>query len=616
MLNTPILSALRQFRPWLPRGVGPQPTQPTPPGEEVGPAATEVLALSTAAESPAEPAPPTPAQRVIDHLQATGRLGQNDLNRAKRLGEEGTDPLIRMLVRLGLISERDMAEAMAEVLGLKLAESENFPAEPVASETLSLRFLKDSKVLPLREEEDRLEVAFADPTDRFVVGVVALAAGKPLLQRVALPSEIDTALDRLHEPKAEDKGDDLNADLGEVSEDDIEHLKDLASEAPVIRLVNQLIQKAVESRASDIHIEPFSDELKVRYRVDGILHEVPSPPVRSTAAIISRVKIMSKLNIAERRLPQDGRIPLRIQGKELDLRVSTVPTMFGESVVMRLLDKESVRFDLDALGFDGGPRARLDQIMEIPYGILLVTGPTGSGKSTTLYTVLSRLNTQERKIITVEDPVEYQIPGINQIQVKPAIGMTFSGALRSIVRQDPDIIMVGEMRDLETARIAVQSALTGHLVLSTLHTNDAASGVTRLLDMGVEEYLLTSTINGILAQRLVRRLCPFCRESYEPLPEVAAKVRKSLPDVDAVQLYRATGCERCNNTGYRGRLVITEVLRMTDAIRRAVLEHATATVILRLAIEEGMATMYQDGLRKCLDGRTTLEEVLRVAEEH
>ena len=308
---------------------------------------------------------------------------------------------------------------------------------------------------------------------------------------------------------------------------------------------------------------------------------------------------------------------LRGQGKELDLRVSTVPTMFGESVVMRLLDKESVRFDLDALGFDGGPRARLDVIMEIPYGILLVTGPTGSGKSTTLYTILSRLNTQERKIITVEDPVEYQIPGINQIQVKPAIGMTFSGALRSIVRQDPDIIMVGEMRDLETASIAVQSALTGHLVLSTLHTNDAASGVTRLLDMGVEDYLLTSTINGILAQRLVRRLCPYCRERYEPLPEVSAKIRKALgADVDATQLYRAPGCERCNATGYHGRLVITEVLRMSDTIRRAVLDHATATEISRIAIQEGMATMYQDGLRKCLDGRTTLEEVLRVAEEH
>jgi general secretion pathway protein E len=472
-------------------------------------------------------------------------------------------------------------------------------------------------VLPLREDDGRLEVAFADPTDRFVVEVVALAAGKPLLQRVALASDIDAALERLHTPKSLDQDGNLDADLGEVSEDDIEHLKDLASEAPVIRLVNQLIQKAVESRASDIHIEPFADELKVRYRVDGMLHEVPSPPVRSTAAIVSRVKIMAKLNIAERRLPQDGRIPLRVQGKELDLRVSTVPTMFGESVVMRLLDKESVRFDLDALGFDGGPRARLDQILEIPYGILLVTGPTGSGKSTTLYTVLGRLNTQERKIITVEDPVEYQIPGINQIQVKPAIGMTFAGALRSIVRQDPDIIMVGEMRDLETASIAVQSALTGHLVLSTLHTNDAASGVTRLLDMGVEDYLLTSTINGILAQRLVRRLCPHCREEYQPLPEVIAKIRRSLGGtVETGHLYRAPGCERCNGTGYHGRLVITEVLRMSDAIRRAVLDHATATEILRIAIEEGMETMYQDGLRKSLDGRTTLEEVLRVAEEH
>lgn len=564
------------------------------------------------------PVPPsTAADRVIAHLQLSGRLNHNDLQRARRLAEEGTDSLIRMLVRLGLVSERDMAEAMGEVLELEVVEPEAFPTESVASETLSLRFLKDSKVLPLREEEGQLEVAFADPTDRFVVDVVALAAGKSLLQRVALPTEIETALERLSAPKAGDQGDDLSADLGEVSEDDIEHLKDLASEAPVIRLVNQLIQKAVESRASDIHIEPFAEELKVRYRVDGILHEVPSPPVRSTAAIISRVKIMAKLNIAERRLPQDGRIPLRVQGKELDLRVSTVPTMFGESVVMRLLDKESVRFDLDALGFDGGPRARLDVIMEIPYGILLVTGPTGSGKSTTLYTILGRLNTQERKIITVEDPVEYQIPGINQIQVKPAIGMTFSGALRSIVRQDPDIIMVGEMRDLETASIAVQSALTGHLVLSTLHTNDAASGVTRLLDMGVEDYLLTSTINGILAQRLVRRLCPACRESYAPLPEVSAKIRKALgEEVDATRLYRAPGCERCNATGYHGRLVITEVLRMSDAIRRAVLDHATATEILRIAIQEGMDTMYQDGLRKCLDGRTTLEEVLRVAEEH
>jgi len=574
-------------------------------------------AASTDETQELESRAPTTPDLVIAHLRETGKLSQIDLNRAKRLAEESTDPLLRMSVRLGLVSERDMADAMAAVLDIELADAKAFPEEPVAAETLSLRFLRDSQVLPLREEDGLLEAAFADPTDRFALDAVAMAAGKSVRALVGLPSEIDTALERIYEKGSGNEGNDaLNADLGEVSEDDIEHLKDLASEAPVIRLVNQVIQRAVESRASDIHIEPFEDELKIRYRVDGILKEVSSPPARSTAAVISRIKIMAKLNIAERRLPQDGRIPLRVQGKELDLRVSTVPTMFGESVVMRLLDKESVRFDFDALGFDGSPRQRLEKVLEMPYGILLVTGPTGSGKSTTLYTALSRLNTQERKIITVEDPVEYQLPGINQIQVKPQIGMTFAGALRSIVRQDPDIIMVGEMRDLETARIAVQSALTGHVVLSTLHTNDAASGITRLLDMGVEDYLLTSTINGILAQRLVRRLCPSCRDPYRPLAELAAKLARVASDPDDVTLYRATGCEQCNGTGYLGRLVITEVLNMTDPIRRSVLEHATATEIQRIATKEGMLTMYDDGLRKALSGRTTMEEILRVAEEN
>ena len=371
-----------------------------------------------------------------------------------------------------------------------------------------------------------------DSTDAFVPDALTMAAAKGVACAVGLPAEIELAVTRLYEQAEGETGADGSIpEFGEVSEDDIEHLKDLASEAPVIRLVNQIIQRAVESRASGIHIEPFADQLKVRYRIDGILKETDSPPTHSTAAVISRIKIMSKLNIAERRLPQDGRIPLRVQGKELDLRVSTVPTLFGESLVMRLLDKESVRFDFDALGFDGPLRERLGTILDMPYGIFLVTGPTGSGKSTTLYTALSRLNTQERKIITVEDPVEYQLAGINQIQVKPQIGMTFAGALRSIVRQDPDIIMVGEMRDTETARIAVQSALTGHIVLSTLHTNDAPSSVTCLLDMGVEDYLLTSTINGILAQRLVRRLCPACRERYRPLPALAAKFAR-LRDSD------------------------------------------------------------------------------------
>ncbi len=562
-----------------------------------------------------EAAEMSPADQVLAHLQEAEKLSPGDLHRAKRLAEESGDPLLRLLVRLGLVSERDLAQAFSKVLGLDLVEAKDFPEEPIAAECLSLRFLQDSQILPLAEREEVLIVAFADPTDAFAREAVAAAAGKAVQAKVALPSEIDAALERIY---AQDEPEEALIDeaLGEVNEEDIEHLKDLASEAPVIRLVNQIIQRAVESRASDIHIEPFEDELRVRYRVDGMLTAVSSPPARSTAAVISRIKIMAKLNIAERRLPQDGRIPLRVQGKELDLRVSTVPTMFGESVVMRLLDKESVRFDFDALGFDGNPRERLEQVLDMPYGILLVTGPTGSGKSTTLYTALSRLNTQARKIITVEDPVEYQLAGINQIQVKPQIGMTFASALRSIVRQDPDIIMVGEMRDLETARIAVQSALTGHMVLSTLHTNDAASGVTRLLDMGVEDYLLTSTINGILAQRLVRRLCPHCREAYAPLPELLAKFRRVAPDLHSVRLFRAKGCEQCNGTGYRGRLVIAEMLRMSDPIRRAVLEHATATEIQRIAREEGMLTMYEDGLRKSLLGWTTLEEVLRVAEEH
>nr|WP_207144938.1 type II secretion system ATPase GspE [Allochromatium vinosum] len=565
----------------------------------------------TAVESSAE-------SRVAGHLLAQSRLTAADMARARRLAEEAGESLLPLLVRLGLVSERDMAQAMSEVLGLALATAADFPEEPVREDLLTRRFMKDARVLVLAEHDERLRVAFANPVDDFVRAAVGLAVAKPVEALVAPASEIESAIERLYE-KVEETPEtgESEADFGDFDEEDIEHLKDLASEAPVIRMVNQLIQRAVESRASDIHIEPFADELKVRYRVDGILKEVEAPPVRSTAAVISRVKIMAKLNIAERRLPQDGRIPIRIQGKELDLRVSTVPTMFGESVVMRLLDKESVRFDLDALGFDGGPRRRLNRILEQPYGILLVTGPTGSGKSTTLYTALSRLNTQERKIITVEDPVEYQLPGINQIQVKSSIGMTFAGALRAIVRQDPDIIMVGEMRDLETARIAVQSALTGHVVLSTLHTNDAASGVTRLLDMGVEDYLLTSTINGILAQRLVRRLCPHCRESYQAQPELAARfvhLKGLTGSAGEVDLQRAVGCEQCNGTGYRGRLVITEVLVMSEPIRQAVLAHATATEIKRLAMEEGMETMYQDGLRKALDGRTTIEEVLRVAE--
>jgi general secretion pathway protein E len=377
-----------------------------------------------------------------------------------------------------------------------------------------------------------------------------------------------------------------------------------------------IISHALEARASDIHIEPFENRLIVRYRVDGVMHEVESPPRRFSAAVISRIKIMASLDIAERRLPQDGRIKLRIQGKEIDLRVSTVPIMHGESVVMRILDKSGTALDFATLGFDPAVLSRFQQVLMQPHGIVLVTGPTGSGKTTTLYTALDKLNNPDIKILTVEDPVEYQMEGINQIQVKPQIGLTFANALRSIVRQDPDVIMIGEIRDLETAQIAVQSALTGHMVLSTLHTNDAASTINRLLDMGMDDYLLTSTVNGILAQRLVRTLCTRCREAHVALPEVVEEMQlKRYTDVNPVRLYRALGCAECGNTGYSGRVSIVELLVMSDAIRSLVMRHVTSGEVRQQAITEGMQTMYENGLSKAVAGVTTIEEVLRVTRE-
>jgi len=436
---------------------------------------------------------------------------------------------------------------------------------------------------------------------------------------VAARSEIDDLIERWHGAGRSALGTIVEGLEGEGREasgdDDIEHLRDLASEAPVIRLVNLLIQRAVEARASDIHIEPFESRLKVRYRIDGVLHEVEAPPASSTAAVISRIKIMARMNIAERRLPQDGRIMLRVQGKELDLRVSCIPTSFGESVVMRILDRGSVVLDFDSLGFDEHTLPAFLRVLGQPHGILLVTGPTGSGKTTTLYTALAKINTPDRKIITVEDPVEYQLEGINQMQVKPQIGLDFAGALRSIVRQDPDVIMIGEMRDLETCKIAIQSALTGHLVLSTLHTNSAAGGLTRLLDMGVEDYLLASTVNAILAQRLVRRLDPASAEAYEPLPELVAELGlDKLATQRPIRLYRPRPSPD-NPSGYRGRLAIIEQLTMDDALRRLLMQHADASDIERAARDSGMRTMYEDGLRKALAGLTTIEEVLRVTQE-
>ena len=554
--------------------------------------------------------------RIAAALVARGRLKDADLVRAERLRAETGGALPGLLVKLGMVSERDMADTLGDVLGLPLMAAKDCPDAPPANVQLSLKFLKHHAICPVGEDEHSVTVLCADPQDAYLADAVRLATGRAVKLAVGLRSEISDLVERYYGQGRSALGS-IVEDVGEESreEDDVEHLRDLASEAPVIRLVNLLIQRAVETRASDIHIEPFETRLKVRYRIDGVLIDAESPPAALTAAVISRIKIMAKLNIAERRLPQDGRIMVRVQGKELDLRVSTVPTQHGESVVMRLLDRESVVFDFHQLGFTDEFLPQFMKVLDQPHGILLVTGPTGSGKTTTLYTALSKLNTDDVKIITVEDPVEYQIEGINQIQAKAQIGLDFATALRSIVRQDPDIIMIGEMRDLETAKIAIQSALTGHLVLSTLHTNSAAGGITRLLDMGVEDYLLTSTINGILGQRLVRRLEPTHAERYAASAEEIEKfgLRRLQPE-GPIYLYRPKP-SALTPTGYLGRTTIMEFLVVDDAIRKLVMQHATSVEIEREARARGMRTMYEDGLAKALAGQTTIEEVLRVTEE-
>jgi general secretion pathway protein E len=579
--------------------------------ESVSPGQTEL----EGAESP--PGVGSETNEVSQFLLDSGRLRKSDLKRAEAYREQNGGDLVTLMVRLGLVSERDVAEAESNLLDMPMVSTGDLPDEPPELESVSLRFLKQNMLLPIEMTDDTLVVVMANPRDRFSLKALAMASGREVEPRVGIASEIENGIEKLFGGGRSAMGQIVDS-LGGEGEDeleDVEHLRDLASEAPVIRLVNLILQRAVEARASDIHIEPFENRLKVRYRIDGVLQEVEAPPASSTAAVISRIKIMAKLNIAERRLPQDGRIMHRVQGKELDLRVSTVPTSHGESVVMRILDRESIVLDFDSLGFDADLKEKFVRVLEMPHGIILVTGPTGSGKTTTLYTALSQINTPERKIITVEDPVEYQLEGINQIQAKSSIGLDFAHALRSIVRQDPDVIMIGEMRDLETARIAIQSALTGHLVLSTVHTNDAASGITRMLDMGVEDYLLTSTVNAILAQRLVRTLHSDHREAHRLLPEVASELGFTrLVEQDEYTVYRPLPTAE-NPGGYLGRTSIMELLPVSDSLRRLVMQHATAGELQKLAVAEGMRTMYQDGLLKCLRGVTSVEEVLRVTQE-
>jgi general secretion pathway protein E len=551
-------------------------------------------------------------------LIAAGRLDEAAAERALRLRAGSEERLERILTKLGLVHEKHVAEAIAGELGLPLATAADYPDEPVL-ESASPKFLKQAQVLPLRETADQLVIAVADPFNDYPVRSLALLAGKPVEIRIATPSDVELAHERLYGGEKGSLGqivDEIENAEDAGPDEDIDRLRDLASEEPVIRLVNLLIARAVESRSSDIHIEPFQNRLAVRYRVDGVLREGATPPVRLRAAIVSRIKIMAKLNIAERRLPQDGRIRIAIRGRDYDLRVATVPTLHGEGVTMRILDRSSLVEDFGVLGFEPDTLKRYLDLLDQPQGILLVTGPTGSGKTTTLYTSLLRLNTPEKKIFTVEDPIEYQLDGVNQVQVKPQIKLTFAEILRTLLRHNPDVIMIGEMRDFETAQIAIQAALTGHLVLSTLHTNNASSSINRLLDMKIDDYLVTSTVNGVMAQRLVRRLCEVCRKRRALLPEMVERLgMAALMNGREPTLYDAVGCEQCHGSGYRGQMAVIEVLALSDAIRRLVLNHAEAREIHRVAVEEGMRTMYHDGLLKAMAGTTTVEEVLRVTRD-
>ncbi len=552
---------------------------------------------------------------IVSVLTARGLLNDAALDRLRRLEQESGERIDRIAAKLGMVSDKDLAGAYAGTLGSPLVTADDYPDEPVAADRISAAFAKRARLIPLAEDDDRLAVAMADPLEDGTARALEFATGKRIERRAAVPAEIDAAYDRLYGSgrgavdELYDQGE--REDAGHES--DLERLKDLASEAPTIRLVNALITRAVEARASDIHIESVEGGLRVRYRIDGVLKEVEPPPARLRSAVISRLKIMAKLNIAERRLAQDGRIRLAVRGKEIDFRVSTTPAIHGESVVLRILDRGNLALDFTALGFDDSQLPAFLEALHRPHGIVLVTGPTGSGKTTTLYAALTELNSVETKILTAEDPVEYVLDGINQVQMKPDIGLDFASALRSFLRQDPDIMMIGEIRDLETAQIAVQAALTGHLVLSTVHTNDAASAIARLLDMGIEHYLLTSTINAVLAQRLVRRLCTACREAYVPPPEMQAQLGLDAAAFErGARLYRAVGCASCSG-GFTGRTMILELMVIDDAIRNLVLKNAEAREIQAQAVRGGMQTMYAHGLRKALDGITTIEEVLRVS---
>jgi type IV pilus assembly protein PilB len=519
----------------------------------------------------------------------------------------------RVLVDLGVVTESQLVAALAQQIGLPFVDLTEYPVDGSAVASISPAVAKRHAALPIGYEDGRLLVAMADPANVFAVDDIRSITGREVRPVVATKADLLAAIDRFH--RSDDYLDELSTsiDVSDDDENDLTKVKEIVDDAPIVKFVNLLITQAITDRASDIHIEPAERDLRVRFRIDGVLHEMMRSPKSIQAGVVSRLKIMADMDIAERRVPQDGRLSVQTNGRKVDLRVATLPTVWGEKIVMRILDNSTAMLKLADLGFADSNYSRWEESFTKPYGMLLVTGPTGSGKSTTLYSTLNIVNKPEVNVITVEDPVEYRLAGINQVQANPKAGLTFARALRSILRSDPDIVLLGEIRDHETAQIAIEAALTGHLVLSTLHTNDAPSAVNRLIEMGIEPFLVGSALDCVLAQRLARRLCGRCKEAYEPTREAMVGFRFPWPaDEPPPTLYRAVGCSNCSKTGYKGRLALHEVMAISEDIERLAVERASADAIRVVAREQGMVTLREDGLAKVLQGVTSIEEILRV----
>jgi len=546
-------------------------------------------------------------------LLEEGLITEAVLNQAIELTKEKDHPLGRVLVDEGFLPESDLVRALARHIGIEFVDLGEITVDPAAASLVPDGLARRYAALPVGFEDDKLVIAMADPGNVLAVDDIRAISGMEVITKVATRSDVEDAIGRLAGL------DDSVTDLAELAADGVEQedlnaVESAAEEAPVIKLVNTLITRAAADRASDIHIEPNDRDLLIRYRIDGVLHELMRTPRSIARAVVSRLKIMADIDIAERRRPQDGRISLRVSGKQIDLRVSTLPTIYGEKVVMRILDNSTAMLTLNDLGFLEDTAERYAESYTKPYGTILVTGPTGSGKSTTLYATLNVINKPEVNIVTVEDPVEYRLNGINQVQVNKKAGLNFANALRSFLRQDPDVMLVGEIRDIETANIAIESALTGHLVLSTLHTNDAPASISRLIEMGVEPFLVGSAVDAILAQRLARRLCSSCKTAYQPTADALKEVgwEDDGMNGELPTLYRPEGCGSCSGTGYKGRLALHELMTVTDEIERMTVERASTDDIAKTARQQGMRPLKYDGLAKVAQGLTSIEEILRV----